>query len=46
MQDACENYIMVDLTHAIPDLENLFLVLDNLRVGIIAHTPKRINYYF
>ncbi len=37
---------MVDLTHAIPDLENLFLVLDNLRVGIIAHTPKRIITIF
>ena len=37
---------MTDLTHTLLDLDNLNLVLDNLKLGIIAHTPERIITVF
>ena len=37
---------MNDLTHTILDPDNLNLVLDNLKLGIIAHTPDRIITVF
>ncbi|MBU2455591.1 MAG: sigma 54-interacting transcriptional regulator, partial [Proteobacteria bacterium] len=37
---------MTDLTHTIIDPDNLNLVLDNLKLGIIAHTPNRIITVF
>ncbi|MBU0464941.1 MAG: sigma 54-interacting transcriptional regulator, partial [Proteobacteria bacterium] len=37
---------MTDLTHPILDQDNLNLVLDNLKLGIIAHTPERIITVF
>lgn len=37
---------MTDLTHTILDHHNLNLVLDNLALGIIAHTPDRIITVF
>lgn len=37
---------MNDLTHTILDPENLNLVLDNLKLGVIAHTPDRIITVF
>ena len=37
---------MTDLTHTLLDHENLHLVLDNLKLGIIAHTPERIITVF
>lgn len=37
---------MTDLTHTLLDHENLNLVLDNLKLGIIAHTPDRIITVF
>jgi PAS domain S-box-containing protein len=41
-----EAQIMTDLTHTILDPENLNLVLDNLKLGIIVHTPDRIITVF
>jgi len=37
---------MPDLTNAILDRDNLKLILDNLKLGIIAHTPDRIITIF
>ncbi len=37
---------MTDLTHTILEPANLNLILDNLKVGIIAHTPDRIIIVF
>jgi len=37
---------MTDLTHTLLDHDNLFLVLDNLKLGVIAHTPDRIITFF
>lgn len=37
---------MTDLTNSILDHDNLTLVLDNLKLGIIAHTPDRIITVF
>jgi len=37
---------MTDLTHTLLDPDNLNLVLDNLKLGIIAHTPDRIITVF
>ena len=37
---------MTDMTHHILDHDNLNLVLDNLKLGIIAHTPERIITVF
>ena len=37
---------MTDLAHPILDHDNLNLVLDNLKLGIIAHTPDRIITVF
>ena len=37
---------MTDLIHPILDHDNLNLVLDNLKLGIIAHTPERIITVF
>ncbi len=37
---------MTDLTQTILDRDNLNLVLDNLKLGIIAHTDKRIITVF
>ena len=37
---------MTDLMQPIIDLDNLNLVLDNLKLGIIAHTPGRIITVF
>ncbi len=37
---------MNDLTHTILDNENIALVLENLKLGIIAHTPERIITFF
>jgi len=37
---------MPDLTHTLLDHDNLNLVLDNLKLGIIAHTPERIITVF
>jgi len=37
---------MTDLTHTMLDPDNLNLVLDNLKLGIIAHTPERIITVF
>lgn len=37
---------MTDLTHTILDHDNLNLILDNLKLGIIAHTPERIITFF
>jgi len=37
---------MTDLTHPILDHDNLNLVLDNLKLGIIVHTPERIITVF
>lgn len=37
---------MTDLTHTLLDHDNLILVLDNLKLGIIAHTPERIITVF
>ncbi|SDU55091.1 sigma-54 interaction domain-containing protein [Desulfobacula phenolica] len=37
---------MADLTHTLLDHDNLKLVLDNLKLGIIAHTTNRIITVF
>jgi len=37
---------MPDLMQPILDLDNLNLILDNLKLGIIAHTPERIITVF
>ncbi len=37
---------MTDLTHTILELDNLNLILDNLKLGIIVHTPERIIKVF
>ncbi len=37
---------MKDLTHSLLDRDNLNLVLDNLKMGVIAHTPERIITVF
>ncbi len=37
---------MTDLTHTMLEPENFNLILDNLKVGIIAHTPDRIITVF
>lgn len=37
---------MNDLTNTLLDSDNLNLVLDNLKLGIIAHTPERIITVF
>lgn len=37
---------MIDLTHTILDFDNLMLILDNLKLGIIAHTPERVITLF
>ena len=37
---------MTDLAHSLLDYDNLKLVLDNLKLGIIAHTPERIITVF
>ncbi|MCK5349143.1 MAG: PAS domain-containing protein, partial [Desulfobacula sp.] len=37
---------MTDLTYPMLDHDNLNLVLDNLKIGIIAHTPERIITVF
>ncbi len=37
---------MTDLTRTILDHDNLNLILDNLKLGIIAHTPERIITVF
>ncbi len=37
---------MTDLTQSIIDSNNLNLILDNLKLGIIAHTPDRIITVF
>ncbi len=37
---------MMDLTQTILDADNLNLILDNLKLGIIAHTPERIITVF
>src|SRR3989339_2264778 len=41
-----ENKRMKDLTDTLLDHENLTLVLDSLKLGIIAHTPDRIITVF
>lgn len=37
---------MTDLTDTMLDVHNLNLILDNLKLGIIAHTPDRIITFF
>lgn len=37
---------MKNFTHSLLDRDNLNLVLDNLKLGVIAHTPKRIITVF
>lgn len=37
---------MTDLTQSILEKDNLNLILDNLKLGIIAHTPERIITFF
>ena len=37
---------MKNLTHSLLDRDNLNLVLDNLKLGVIAHTPERIITVF
>ncbi|WP_300458085.1 sigma 54-interacting transcriptional regulator [Desulfobacula sp.] len=37
---------MTELTHTLLDPDNLNLILDNLKLGIIAHTPNRIITVF
>jgi PAS domain S-box-containing protein len=37
---------MNDLTHTLLDNDNIVLVLENLKLGIIAHTPDRIITFF
>ncbi len=37
---------MNDLRHTITDIDNVALVLENLKLGIIAHTPDRIVTFF
>lgn len=37
---------MKALTHTLLDHDNLILVLDTLKLGIIAHTPERIITFF
>jgi len=37
---------MADLTHTMLDHDNLNLILDNLKLGIIAHTTERIITFF
>ena len=37
---------MTDLIHPLLDGDNLNLILDNLKLGIIAHTPERIITVF
>ena len=37
---------MKTLTHSLLDRDNLNLVLDNLKMGVIAHTPERIITVF
>jgi len=37
---------MKNFTHSLLDRDNLNLVLDNLKLGIIAHTPERIITVF
>jgi sigma-54 dependent transcriptional regulator, acetoin dehydrogenase operon transcriptional activator AcoR len=37
---------MKNLTHSLLDRNNLNLVLDNLKQGVIAHTPDRIITVF
>lgn len=37
---------MTDLTQPLLDRANLDLILDNLKLGIIAHTPERIITFF
>ncbi len=37
---------MTNFTHSLLDRDNLTLVLDNLKLGVIAHTPDRIITLF
>ena len=37
---------MKNFTHSLLDRDNLNLVLDNLKLGVIAHTPERIITVF
>ncbi len=37
---------VIDLTHTLLDHDNLTLVLENLKLGIIAHTPERVITFF
>lgn len=37
---------MKNLTHSLLDRDNLNLVLDNLKLGVIAHTPERVITVF
>lgn len=41
-----ENDTMTDLMHPVLDFDNLNLVLDSLKLGIICHTPERIITIF
>ncbi len=41
-----ESFAMKNFTHSLLDRDNLNLVLDNLKLGVIAHTPERIITVF
>ena len=41
-----EPFAMKNFTHSLLDRDNLNLVLDNLKLGVIAHTPERIITVF